>query len=277
MPTSTTPHATESASATRNETRNETATASESELSAASASAGTDNTEVKTGGIAEPSTSRGAPNGSPPSPRQPAGTVAIASSPSVGWLRGVVFTALFGALFIAFSSLSVPLGFSPVPITLQTLAVMLAGGLLGAFYGFWSIAVVILLTATGLPLIHGNGGLAALYGPTSGFIWMFPFAALFIGWVSDRLFREHGRRLAPARLVALAVTLFVGGALLIYAGGVPWLAYKANLSFAKAMSLGCYPFLLGDSIKTVVAALLIGALRPFVPPLRPASRKRPAK
>lgn len=183
---------------------------------------------------------------------------------------------MFGALFIAFSSLSVPLGFSPVPITLQTLAVMLAGGLLGAFYGFWSIAIVILLTATGLPLIHGNGGLAVLYGPTSGFIWMFPFAALFIGWFSDRMFRGRGSRLSPARLVALAVTIFVGGALLVYVGGVPWLAYKANLSFAKAMSLGCYPFLLGDSIKTVVAALLIAALRPFVPPLRPASRKRSA-
>ncbi|WP_051318386.1 biotin transporter BioY [Cohnella thermotolerans] len=190
---------------------------------------------------------------------------------SAGWIRGTVYTALFAALFVAFSSISVPLVFSPVPITLQTLAVMLAGGLLGPVYGFWSIAIVVILTAAGLPLLHGNGGLAVLYGPTGGYIWMFPFAALFIGWVSDRLFRGV-RRLTPARFAILAVAVFAFGAILVYAGGVPWLAHKAHFSFGKAMATGCYPFLLGDTVKTVVATVAIGALRPLLPGFKTKGR-----
>lgn len=192
---------------------------------------------------------------------------------SSGWIRPTVNTALFAALFVVFSSISIPLGFSPVPITLQTLAVMLAGGLLGPIYGFWSLAIVILLTAAGLPLLHGNGGLAVLYGPTGGFIWMFPFAALFIGWVSDRLFRDV-RKLSRTKYVVLAIAVFVFGVLLVYAGGVPWLAHQAHFSIGKALANGCYPFLPGDIVKTLVAAALIGSLRPLVPGLSPSARKR---
>lgn len=187
---------------------------------------------------------------------------------SSGWIRGTVNTALFAALFVAFSSISIPLGFSPVPITLQTLAVMLAGGLLGPAYGFWSIAIVVLLTGAGLPLLHGNGGLAVLYGFTGGFIWMFPFAAMFIGWVSDRLFRKAGK-LSRGGYAVLVIAIFVFGVLLVYAGGVPWFAHKAHSSIGKALASACYPFLPGDIAKTIVAAALIGILRPMVPGLRP--------
>lgn len=191
---------------------------------------------------------------------------------STDWIRRTVYTALFAALFVAFGSISIPLGFSPVPITLQTLAVMLAGGLLGATYGFWSLAIVVLLTAVGLPLMQGHGGMAVIYGATGGFIWMFPFAALLIGWVSDLLFRSS-RRLTAFGYAVLAVSIFAFGVLLVYAGGVPWLAHYAHYSFGKAMSTGCYPFLIGDTIKTVAAVILIGALRPLVPGLLPKPRR----
>lgn len=96
-------------------------------------------------------------------------------------LRGIVFSALMVAILVLFGYISIPIGFSPVPITLQTLAVMLAGGLLGPLYGFLSIALVVVLTALGFPLPHGTGGLAVLLGPTGGYVIMWPFAALLMG------------------------------------------------------------------------------------------------
>jgi len=189
-----------------------------------------------------------------------------ASSP-ISWIRGVVFTALFAALFIAFSAIQFPVWFTPVPYTLQTLAVMLAGGLLGAFYGFWSIALVIALTATGLPLLHGNGGMSLLTGATAGFIWMFPFAALLIGWASDRLFRKS-KSLNPKQLVLLLLSIIAFGILLEYMSGVAWLMQKTGMSLPKALSAACYPFLPGDFAKAIVATMLIRVLRPVLPRLR---------
>ncbi|RUS48250.1 biotin transporter BioY [Cohnella sp. AR92] len=188
---------------------------------------------------------------------------------SAAWIRGMVFTALFAALFIAFSSIKISIGITPVPITLQTLAVMLAGGFLGAAYGFWSITIVLALTATGLPLIHGNGGLSLFYGPTAGFLWMFPVCALFIGWATDLLLRRT-RTVGVVRYVFLAVLIYIGD-LLSYIGGVPWLAHKIH-SFDKAIEVGMTPFLAGDAIKAVVATLLIGTLRPVLKPLLQRSR-----
>ncbi len=78
-------------------------------------------------------------------------------------LRGIVFSALMAAILVLFGYISIPIGFSPVPITLQTLAVMLAGGLLGPLYGFLSIALVVILTALGFPLLHGTGGLVPFF------------------------------------------------------------------------------------------------------------------
>ena len=189
------------------------------------------------------------------------GPQVVRQSSSSAWLIKTVFTALFAALFIAFSYVSVPLGFTTVPITLQTLAVMLAGGLLGARLGFSSIALVVLLAAAGLPLLHGQGGFATVFGPTGGFIWMFPFQALFIGMASDRLFR---RNTAPKErtYVLLFAAIVVFGIALAYVGGVPWLAYKAHLSVHGALIAGCYPFLPGDFVKAIAAVVIIAALRP---------------
>ncbi|WP_217594610.1 biotin transporter BioY [Cohnella sp. GbtcB17] len=187
-------------------------------------------------------------------------TVIRQPAPSV-WIGKTVFTALFAALFIAFSYVSVPLGFTAVPITLQTLAVMLAGGLLGARLGFSSIALVVLLAAAGLPLLHGRGGLATVFGPTGGFIWMFPFQALFIGMTADRLFRQ-GRKATTRTYVLLVASILLFGIALAYVGGVPWYAYKAHLSLHAALIGACYPFLPGDLVKGAAAAILIAALRP---------------
>ncbi|WP_219837423.1 biotin transporter BioY [Paenibacillus sp. R14(2021)] len=190
----------------------------------------------------------------------------IASGKPVNWIRGVVFTALFAALFIAFCFVKIPLWFTPIPITLQTLAVMLAGGLLGARLGFLSIFLVVLLTTAGLPLLGGNGGLAVVFGSSGGYIWMFPLEALLIGFAGDRLFARSSK-LSRGGMLLLFVSLILFGVALAYVGGVPWLAYKAKLSFSAAMSGGCYPFLFGDTVKAIAAVFLISKLRPLMPKL----------
>ncbi|WP_438448995.1 biotin transporter BioY [Gorillibacterium sp. sgz5001074] len=174
--------------------------------------------------------------------------------------RALVFTACFSALFIWSSYLNVTLGFSPVPISLENFVVMLAGAILGPLYGFLSIALVLLLTALGLPIIHGSGGLSLLLGATGGYLWMDPLAALGIGWVASRL---KGRR--GLSMVALFAAMEVFGSLLLYVGGVPWLANVAGYSFAKAMSAGCYPYLPGDAVKALIAAPIAMTVRQVFP------------
>ncbi|MBD0379404.1 biotin transporter BioY [Paenibacillus sedimenti] len=177
-------------------------------------------------------------------------------------LRGIVFSALFAAILVLFSFVSIPMGH--VPITLQTLAVMLAGGLLGARYGFLSMALVVILTAIGFPLLHGTGGLTVVLGPTGGFILMFPFSALLIGLILPRI-RMNG----IMGYIAAFVVLEIFGSLLLYVSGVPWLMYKVpTLTFSKAMIAGCYPYLPGDAIKAAVAALIIAPVRQVFPPQR---------
>ncbi|MFC4599027.1 biotin transporter BioY [Cohnella hongkongensis] len=192
-------------------------------------------------------------------------------------IRGIVFISLFGALFIAGSFIKINLGFTPVPISLQQFAIMLAGGLLGAVYGFWSIFLVVGLTAIGLPLMNGSGGIAQMTGPTGGFIWMFPVSAFLVGWTTDRIYGS-ARKIGRSRQLLLLIAMFAFGSLIMYITGVPWLAHVVDSekydTIAGALRAGMYPYLPGDAIKAVAATLVIVALRPVLPLIRPASRIR---
>lgn len=178
-------------------------------------------------------------------------------------LRGIVFSALMAAILVLFGYISIPIGFSPVPITLQTLAVMLAGGLLGPRYGFLSIALVVVLTAIGFPLFHGTGGMAVILGPTGGYVWMWPFSAMLIGLFLARI-KLNG--FVSYFLAFIVLELF--GSLLIYASGVPWLAYQYKMSFTEAMIQGFYPYIIGDLIKALFAVIIIAPVRMVFPPQR---------
>jgi biotin transport system substrate-specific component len=175
-------------------------------------------------------------------------------------LRGVAFSAVFAALVVVFGYVSIPLGFTPVPITLQTLAVMLAGGLLGARYGFFSMILIVVLTALGFPLLQGKGGLSALLGPTGGYVVMWPFAALLIGYFVNKV---KGAGWLSYVLIFLVMEIF--GSLLLYVSGVPWLAHALGLTMDKALAGGFYPYIPGDTIKAVAAALITVTLRQVFP------------
>lgn len=186
-------------------------------------------------------------------------------------IRRLVFIALFAALFILLSAIKLNFGITPVPFTLQTLGVVLAGAFLGGRDGFLSILLVLALTAAGLPLLHGQGGWSLIAGPTGGFLWMFPICALFTGLISVRLLRSGLARNRFALFVALFIGMELFGSFLAYVGGIPWLMHVTGFSFAKAMAGGCYPFLAADALKNVIAAAAVVALRDHLPSLRARS------
>jgi len=174
-------------------------------------------------------------------------------------VRGIVFSALFSALLVVLSFVHIQLPFSPVPITLQNLAIMLAGTILGAVYGFYSVLTVVVLVALGLPLLHGQGGLPLLLGPTGGFIWMYPLSALVIGFLAGRV-----RGSGPAAYGLTFLAAWIGN-LLLYVTGVPWLAHSLDVSIPRALALGCYPYLPGDTAKAVLAAIIAVPVKQLFP------------
>ena len=181
-------------------------------------------------------------------------------------VRQLVFTALFAALFVAMSAIKIPLGFTPVPFSLQNLALMLAGVFLGARFGFYSIAIVIALTAAGLPLLQGQGGISYLMGGTGGFLIAFPFCALAIGYSTGKLLAGDLRRTKPVLFYVLLFLIFEAfGSFACYVIGIPWMMAVYDFSLTKALAVGCYPFLPGDAAKAVLSRIIVGALHAYVP------------
>jgi len=102
-------------------------------------------------------------------------------------LKGMVFAALFAALTGAIAWFKIPLPFTPVPITLQTLMVLLSGAMLGPYYGALSMIVYLLLGAIGLPVFAGgSSGIPSLLGPTGGYLLSYPVAAFVIGYMLQK-------------------------------------------------------------------------------------------
>lgn len=102
-------------------------------------------------------------------------------------LKGMVFAALFAALTGAVAWFKIPLPFTPVPITLQTLMVLLSGAMLGPYYGALSMIVYLILGAIGLPVFAGgSSGVGALLGPSGGYLFSYPVAAFVIGYMLQK-------------------------------------------------------------------------------------------
>ncbi len=161
-------------------------------------------------------------------------------------LRNMIVAAMFAALVAVVGQLQIPL---PIPITLQTMVVMMAGSVLGARWGAVSMGVFLLLVAFGAPLLAGGkGGMAVLAGPTGGYVWSWVLAAWLIGFLSERS--------APLSVWTLMLYHVLGGRLLIYAGGVFWLVTGVGLGWKEALLTGVLPFIIGDLIKAAIAAFV---------------------
>ncbi|MEV4216614.1 biotin transporter BioY [Nonomuraea sp. NPDC049725] len=179
--------------------------------------------------------------------------------PIVDVARVAVFAALIAALGLV-PGLNL---FGPVPITLQTLGVMLAGAILGSWRAALAVGVFILLVAAGLPLLAGGrGGLGVFTGPSVGFLlgWL-PGAAL-IGWIVERGGRSPG-------IGRLLVASLAGGLGVVYLVGIPLWALVGGLTLGQAalLTLGFVP---GDVAKAVLTAFVARGTQRAYPDAVPA-------
>jgi len=159
-----------------------------------------------------------------------------------------VMIMLAGSVLIALGAqISVPM--LPVPMTLQTLAIVLVGLTAGSRLGAGAVLAYLLEGAMGLPVFAGGGaGLAWLAGPTAGFLWGFVGLAFGAGWLAERGIARG--------LIATFVSAAILSALL-YVPGVLWLNAATSLDLNGAITRGMLPFLLGDTVKAAVAALIV--------------------
>jgi biotin transport system substrate-specific component len=150
----------------------------------------------------------------------------------------------------------------PVPITGQTFAVLLAGVLMGRWWGGISMAIYVGLGVAGVPWFYGWGsGLSHLQGPTGGYLIGFVFAALFLGYFTDRYVRSRSfLSMLGLMLFANFILIYVPGLLQLHL----WLdlVEGSPMSFASLLAIGATPFIVGDIIKAVAAALVARGITP---------------
>ena len=159
-----------------------------------------------------------------------------------------------------------PPGFS-VPITAQSLGVMLAGAILGARRGFAALALFLVLVAVGLPLLAGGrGGLGVFFTPSVGFLLAWPLSAYVIGWLTERGGTTY-------RLPWGIVANIVGGIVVLYAAGIAGIAAVAGIS-VWAATVSTWIFIPGDLVKAVLAAVIARGVHAAYPGLIAARRRR---
>ena len=136
---------------------------------------------------------------------------------------------------------------TPVPLTVQNLGVLVVGMLLGSRRGFAALALYLAEGAMGLPVFNpmGPGGIAQLFGPTGGFLMVYPFVAFLAGYLVERGVKSFARSAIAGILAEI----------LLFAGGLTWL-YAYTHSLAKAAYLGLYWFLAAEVIKVMFAAAI---------------------
>ena len=166
--------------------------------------------------------------------------------------------ALMAAFTAVAAQITIPL--EPVPFTLQVLAVVLTGFLLGPRYGALAMAVYVLVGAVGVPVFAGfRGGLGVLFGDTGGYLLAYPLAAAVAG-LAARSTASAPRRRALAAGLAWGTAAFA----VIYALGATWLAVLTGLSPAAALAAGVLPFVPFDLVKVGLASLVAVAVAPAI-------------
>lgn len=181
------------------------------------------------------------------------------SQPLHKTIPGRIAICVAATLFVAACAhISIPLFFTPVPITLQTFAVILVGMVLGPIAGFSTLLLYLAEGAAGMPVFspQGPGGIAQLLGPTAGFLFSYPLAAAAAGWVVRSMPRTVSR-FASGIIASLCATI------IIFALGAGWLGHLLHLSGSAVWGLAVTPFLLGEAIKITAASGIFSGLQRF--------------
>jgi len=169
-----------------------------------------------------------------------------------------LLVVLGASILIALSAqIAVPIPFSPVPMTLQPFAILLAGAALGARRGGAAALLYLFEGAAGLPVFaQGKAGILwVVSGPTAGFLLAFPVVAFLVGWLSERGWMRTATGTIGAMTLGLAT---------LHLFGWSWLAAMMQLGPARAFAVGTLPFLAGDAVKIVIAAAILPAAQRFV-------------
>jgi biotin transport system substrate-specific component len=166
------------------------------------------------------------------------------------------------SLFIALCArVTVPLPFTPVPLTLQNFGVLLVGLLLGSRRGFAALSLYLMEGAFGLPVFSPailGTGIAHLFGPTGGFLMAYPLVAFVAGWIYERRPEPSSRRFGWAALSAVVAEIA------LFAGGLSWLALLTH-SISLAVRYGLYWFVFAEVIKVLMAAAIAARWQPRSP------------
>ena len=183
--------------------------------------------------------------------------------------KNVVLVSLFAAVIAALGLIPKITLISGVPITAQSLGVMLCGTILGARAGAQAALLFLVLTALGLPLLAGGrGGLAVFASPSVGFLIGFPIAAFVTGWSMQRLARLS---IGPAS----ALAALLGGIIALYIPGVIGLSVMIDKPLLASLALVA-PFLPGDVIKVILCAVITRAIYSARPQIVLAKSPQPA-
>lgn len=159
-------------------------------------------------------------------------------------LRAALTVLAGSALIVLATRIQLPMW--PVPMTMQTFAVLLIAMALGMRMGVASVAAYLAQGAAGLPVFAAGGGVAYLVGPTAGYLWGFLLVAAVVGWLADRGLTRH-------HVGALMLALL--GSTLVYVVGAGWLA--GFVGAEAAFRAGVLPFLPGDLVKSMLLALVL--------------------
>lgn len=174
-------------------------------------------------------------------------TLATPREQTFGTSRDIVLVVGASLVVALCARITIPLPFTPVPLTAQNFGVLLVGLLLGSRRGFAALALYLVEGLAGLPVFSpaGPGGVAQLFGVTGGFLLAYPFVAFLAGYIFERGAKSF-LRAATAGLLA---------EILLFAGGLSWL-YLFTHSLAKAAYLGLYWFLAAEVMKIMFAAAI---------------------
>lgn len=168
-------------------------------------------------------------------------------------LRKDVIAALFAALTAIFTQLVIPI--QPVPITLGTMAVMMAGAVLGKHYGPLSIVIYVLLGAAGLPVFAmARAGVSVIAGPGGGFILGYIVMAFVVGAITDKW--GHSMKTIVIAMIA--------GCLAVYVCGVAWFMGLTGSGLWPALVMCMFPFLPGDAVKILLGAFLVNRYKKYI-------------
>jgi biotin transport system substrate-specific component len=172
------------------------------------------------------------------------------------------------ALTAVAAQVSIHVPFTPVPLTLQPMIVLVGAAALGPRLGAASQVLYLLLGVAGMPVFAASPilppGVGRLFGPTGGYLLAYPFAALVTGYLAERGFDR--------RYLTSLVAMFAG-LITLFIGGVAWLAFFATtaggpVGLSAALATGLYPFVLPDFIKVCVASGVLPALWRFLGPAK---------